>query len=186
MPEVVSTRSFGRDMRSSIATAPYNPGMFTTVARTGEGVRLLDQRRLPGATEYVTLTTAEQTAEASRAVVVRRAQARGVTAPVGLASVATNASAGTLEAELVRADRVLRAARPTAVNLAWALDRMMAVAERARREGAEDVAIAARLEREARAIHDEDLEACRAIGRFGATLVPERASILTHCNAGGP
>ncbi|HEX4822718.1 MAG TPA: S-methyl-5-thioribose-1-phosphate isomerase [Candidatus Polarisedimenticolaceae bacterium] len=154
--------------------------MFTTVARTPEGVRLLDQRRLPGVTDYVTLRTAEEVAGAIRAMVVRGAPAIGVTAAFGLTLAAPQGDAALREAE-----RVLRAARPTAVNLAWALDRMMAAAARARSEGADDAGIAARLEREAQTIHDEDLEACRAIGRHGATLVPERASILTHCNAGG-
>jgi methylthioribose-1-phosphate isomerase len=162
--------------------------MFKTVARTPEGVRLLDQRRLPTATEYVTLTSVESTAEAIRAMVVRGAPAIGVTAAFGMALAASAAAAGSAQAQdeaLVRAGGTLRAARPTAVNLAWAVDRMLAAATSARAAGDGTEALAARLEREAQAIHDEDLAACRAIGRWGDTLVPSEATVLTHCNAGG-
>jgi len=90
-----------------------------------------------------------------------------------------------MDAALDAAAGTLRRARPTAVNLAWAIDRMAMAAAAARAGGAGNADLAARLEREAQAIHDEDLAACRAIGRFGDTLVPETATVLTHCNAGG-
>jgi methylthioribose-1-phosphate isomerase len=119
---------------------------------------------------------------------VRGAPAIGVTAAFGLAMAASSATPGTVEAQdaaLTHAAAVLRAARPTAVNLAWALDRMTRAARRARASGLSNAELASGLEREAQAIHDEDLAACRAIGRWGATLVPEVATVLTHCNAGG-
>jgi methylthioribose-1-phosphate isomerase len=76
-------------------------------------------------------------------------------------------------------------ARPTAVNLFWAIERMRRVLASAQEEGASGVEIAARLEDEAARIHDEDLAACRAIGEHGGALVPDGGRVLTHCNAGG-
>ena len=162
--------------------------MFTTVARSPGGVRLIDQRRLPGATVYIECATAEATAEAIRAMVVRGAPAIGVTAGFGMAVAATSAvslAPREFDARLEQARATLAAARPTAVNLFWALDRMATAAGRARAEGGDNAVVAAALEREAQAIHDEDLDACRALGRHGAALVPGRATVLTHCNAGG-
>jgi len=162
--------------------------MFRTVARCEGGVRLLDQRKLPRATDYVTCATAEEVARAIRDMVVRGAPAIGVTAAFGLALAATGAVALPLsefDARLREAAARLAAARPTAVNLFWALQRMDAAVRRERARGASNAEIAAGLEREAQAIHDEDLEACRAIGRHGATLVPASATVMTHCNAGG-
>ena len=162
--------------------------MFTTVARAPGGVRLLDQRRLPGETVYVTFASAEETAEAIRAMVVRGAPAIGVAAGFAMAAEASAVVArdqAGLDAALAKAGAVLVAARPTAVNLAWAVARMERAAADGRAAGEGNAALAARLEREAQAIHDEDLAACKAIGRHGASLVPDVATVLTHCNAGG-
>ena len=162
--------------------------MFTTVARSPGGVRLIDQRQLPRATVYVDCATAEATAEAIRAMVVRGAPAIGVAAAFGMAVAATSAVQAdprSFDARLAEARAALAASRPTAVNLFWALDRMAAVARQARAAGGDNAAVAAALEREAQAVHDEDLDACRALGRHGAELVPGRATVLTHCNAGG-
>jgi methylthioribose-1-phosphate isomerase len=162
--------------------------MFRTVERTPSGVRLIDQRKLPHETVYVTCTTPEETAEAIRTMVVRGAPAIGVTAAFGVALAASSSS--TLDPEVLdrRIAEVhvrLAASRPTAVNLSWALARMAGTAARSRAAGAGNRELASALEREAQAIHDEDLASCRAIGRHGATLVPQRATVLTHCNAGG-
>jgi methylthioribose-1-phosphate isomerase len=162
--------------------------MFRTVERTPAGVRLLDQRKLPSETVYVTCRTPEETAEAIRTMVVRGAPAIGVTAAFAIA-VAASAAAG-LDPEgadraIAAARATLAAARPTAVNLFWALTRMADAASAARAQGRGNAELAAALEREAQAIHDEDIASCRAIGLHGAALVPERASVLTHCNAGG-
>ncbi len=162
--------------------------MFRTVERTPSGVRLLDQRKLPLEEVYVTCRTAEETAEAIRAMVVRGAPAIGVTAAFGIALAASSAVAldpDATDRAIAAARRALAAARPTAVNLSWALERMAGAARSARAEGLGNAALAAWLEREAQAIHDEDLAGCRAIGRHGAALVPDRATVLTHCNAGG-
>ena len=162
--------------------------MFRTVERTADGVRLLDQRKLPGQTLYVTYASAADVADAIRTMVVRGAPAIGVTAAFGVAMAASQAaslSPAGCDAAIAEAGETLAAARPTAVNLFWALGRMADRARVARAAGAGNAELAAILEREAQAIHDEDLEACRAIGRHGAVLVPDRAAILTHCNAGG-
>jgi len=162
--------------------------MFRTVERTPAGVRLIDQRKLPHEAVYVTCETPEDTAEAIRAMVVRGAPAIGVTAAFGVALAASSASTldpKVLDRRIAAARELLAAARPTAVNLSWALARMADAAARSRAAGSGNGELAAALEREAQAIHDEDLASCRAIGRHGATLVPERATVLTHCNAGG-
>jgi methylthioribose-1-phosphate isomerase len=162
--------------------------MFRTVERTPEGVRLLDQRKLPREVAYVTCATADAVAFAIRAMVVRGAPAIGITAAFGLALAASQAEGEEPEVAdraIASASASLAAARPTAVNLFWSLERMQGAARAARAAGAGNTALAARLEQEAQAIHDEDLEACRAIGRHGASLVPDRATVLTHCNAGG-
>jgi methylthioribose-1-phosphate isomerase len=162
--------------------------MFRTVERTPLGVRLIDQRKLPHETVYVVCRTPEETAEAIRLMVVRGAPAIGVTAAFGLALAATESVAldpKSLDRRIAAARELLAASRPTAINLFWALSRMADAAKASRAGEGGNAALAAALEREAQAIHDEDLASCRAIGRHGATLVPERATVLTHCNAGG-
>jgi methylthioribose-1-phosphate isomerase len=156
--------------------------MFVTVARTAEGVRLLDQRRLPAEEVYVTLRTPREVAEAIREMVVRGAPAIGVCAAFGVALAASRAAgAGTdVRLEVEAACGALVAARPTAVNLAWAVNRMRRVAA-----VTPPAQLADALEAEAARIHDEDLAACKAIGRNGASLVGDGACVLTHCNAGG-
>ncbi len=147
-------------------------------------VLMLDQRRLPLVEAYETYTRAEEVAEAIRSMVVRGAPAIGIAAAYGLvvaASAAKGDGASYVEA-MHRADAVLRAARPTAVNLAWALERIgkeaLAVAAELPLERADRVAEAARK------LHREDVAACRAIGALGAARIPDGATILTHCNAG--
>jgi methylthioribose-1-phosphate isomerase len=164
----------------------YNGAVFSTVERTATAVRLIDQRRLPTVETYLDCATPEEVAEAIRAMVVRGAPAIGVTAAFGIALGATQASAldaARFEDRMEEIYRTMAAARPTAVNLFWAVERMRAAHARARGGGPKAVARA--LEEDARRIHDEDLAACRAMGANGASLVPERATILTHCNAGG-
>jgi len=157
------------------------------VERGASGVRLLDQRKLPLETTWVELESPEQVAAAIREMVVRGAPAIGIAAAFGLALGATRAvplAPAAFDARLDEIARCLCAARPTAVNLAWAVERLLARARRARAEGAPNAAIAARLEEEAARVREEDLAACRAIGRHGAALVPDRGTVLTHCNAG--
>jgi methylthioribose-1-phosphate isomerase len=164
------------------------PGMFTTVERTPSGVRMIDQRKLPSEEVYVLLERPEQVAEAIRDMVVRGAPAIGVSAAFGIALGATQSAGLDYDGFHTRMNKVyavMAAARPTAVNLFWAIERMKRTALRAREEGMSPGAIAERLESEAQTIRDEDLASCRAMGRYGADLVPSEATILTHCNAGG-
>ena len=150
----------------------------------GEALRLLDQRALPGEVRYEICRTAEETAEAIKTLVVRGAPAIGVAAAFGVALAAKRAAeeGDSLDAALSAAHQVLAASRPTAVNLFWALDQMRRV--QATVQGAEADEVAHALIAEARKIFADDVAACRAMGEFGATLFPDRARVLTHCNAG--
>ncbi len=161
--------------------------MLRAVERTANGVRLIDQRKLPLVETYVELTSPEAIADAIREMVVRGAPAIGIAAAFGFALGATQAAsleARRFDGRLDELARLLDAARPTAVNLGWAVRRLRGAAARARAAGAENGAVAQQLEDEARRICEEDLAACRAMGRHGADLVPDGASVLTHCNAG--
>ena len=134
-------------------------------------VRLLDQRRLPGEETWLELSTADEVADAIRTLAVRGAPAIGVAAAYG---VAVEARRGATVQRLREASDTLAHARPTAVNLAWAVRRM------SRRIGLGPAELLA----EAHAIRDEDEAACRRMGALGAPLLPPRATVLTHCNAG--
>ncbi len=163
-------------------------GNWTPVERTVDGVRLIDQRKLPLTETHMSCETPEQVAAAIKDMVVRGAPAIGIAAAFGVAmgvSQSTGLAPRELDDRLERICRLLLDSRPTAVNLRWAVERMQGVARTAREEGRDNQAIADRLEEEARRIHAEDLAACRAMGRHGAALVPEQATVLTHCNAGG-
>lgn len=147
-------------------------------------VRLVDQTRLPHESVIVTCGTTEELVDAIRSMRVRGAPAIGVTAAYGLALAASRAAGRPNReamADLEVAAAALARARPTAVNLRWALARMLTVAravddprERAARLGAEAEAIAA-----------EDLAANKAIGRWGAEQVRSGERILTYCHTGG-
>ncbi len=159
-----------------------------TVRWSTEGVLLLDQRRLPGEETYLTLTTVEEVAQAIETLAVRGAPAIGCTAAMGVARCVVASSArelSDLKEDLQAAMERLARTRPTAVNLFWALRRMGDVAEAEfAREGSSVPSVRDRLVREAQAILDEDVAACRALGECGLPLVPDGARILTHCNAG--
>ncbi|MEW5874610.1 MAG: S-methyl-5-thioribose-1-phosphate isomerase [Candidatus Zixiibacteriota bacterium] len=144
---------------------------------------LLDQRRLPGVEVDVACRTAEETAEAIRNLTVRGAPAIGVAAAYGVALAANEAvRTGSDVLDAVRkAGAILKASRPTAVNLAWAVDRMLDLASESAGNGA---SLAAALTLEAVAIHNEDAEMCRKIGENGAPLLADGMTVLTHCNAG--
>jgi methylthioribose-1-phosphate isomerase len=162
--------------------------ILTPVERSERGVRMIDQRKLPRIETYLECETPEQVVDAIRNLVVRGAPAIGISAAFGLALGATQAAgldAAAFDRRMTELYALMIGARPTAVNLGWAVDRMRRLAEEARAAGLDNAAIAASLEKEARRVHAEDLEACRSIGRNSARLVPDRATILTHCNAGG-
>jgi methylthioribose-1-phosphate isomerase len=161
--------------------------MLPTIDWTGDAVVMIDQRKLPQRELYVNCKTAPEVARAIKTMVIRGAPAIGVAAAMGIALGARLSKAtGTakLAAEFHKICELMAATRPTAVNLFWAIDRMRRTFATAAQAGASVQEIKARLESEARAIHDEDLASCRAIGAHGAALVPDGARILTHCNAG--
>jgi len=148
-------------------------------------VRLIDQRRLPHEEIWHTYGSYQGVARAIVEMQIRGAPAIGAAAAYGVALAALASPAQTpaaLQADLDEALRVLAATRPTAVNLFWALERMRTVAQAALASGV-DVARAA-LVAEARAIADEDVETNRRMAEFGAALIADGMSLLTHCNAG--
>ncbi len=159
--------------------------MISPVRWHGDRLVLLDQTLLPAQAVEKACDSWQAVAEAIRALVVRGAPAIGVAAAFAVVLAARASRANDfhgLLADLEEAIKGLAATRPTAVNLFWALERMRRVATE-HRELPPD-ALRARLLVEAQAILDEDLAANRAMGAHGAALVPERARILTHCNAG--
>jgi methylthioribose-1-phosphate isomerase len=148
---------------------------------------MIDQRKLPGQEIYVRCKTPQEVARAIKTMVIRGAPAIGVAAAMGLAlGMRRSKAQGTKQfaVEFNKLCLLMAATRPTAVNLFWAIDRMKRSFGNGVREGQSVDELKDRFEREARAIHDEDVESCKAMGRFGADMVPEKARILTHCNAG--
>src|SRR6185503_10923645 len=162
--------------------------MIKTVEWTNEGILMLDQRLLPGEEKYLTLRSYDEVAEAIKKMVVRGAPAIGVSAAMGLAlgaSQSVGTSVADLEFDFKYMCEVMGATRPTAVNLFWAIERMRGVIKKAKAEKVDDVEeVKKRLVDEALAIFNEDIESNRALGRFGAELIPDNATVLTHCNAG--
>ncbi|HJZ79295.1 MAG TPA: S-methyl-5-thioribose-1-phosphate isomerase [Pyrinomonadaceae bacterium] len=162
--------------------------MIKTVEWTSEGVSMLDQRLLPNEEKYLMLRSYEEVADAIKQMVVRGAPAIGVSAAMGLAlgaSQSVGTSIADLEFDFKFMCRVMEATRPTAVNLFWAVERMRGVIAKAKAEKVHDVEeVKTRLIAEAQAIFQEDIEANRALGRFGGELIPDGATVLTHCNAG--
>ncbi len=159
--------------------------MIKTIEWTDDGVVMLDQRLLPGEEVYLTFTDPAEVIEAIADLVIRGAPAIGVAAAMGMAlgAQAFDDEPETFRQQLAELSERMNAARPTAVNLRWAVRRANRVAEQALSE--EGVAGAkARLVAEARLMHEQDIEMNRAMGRHGAALVPQDAVILTHCNAG--
>ncbi|MBE3099132.1 MAG: S-methyl-5-thioribose-1-phosphate isomerase, partial [Planctomycetes bacterium] len=161
--------------------------MEPTIDWTDAAIVMIDQRKLPRREVYVHCKTAPEVARAIRTMVIRGAPAIGVAAAMGIAvGVRQSKATGTarLAAECHKICELMAATRPTAVNLFWAIDRMKRALAEATQAGRSVDEIKARLEAEARLIHDEDVASCRAIGGHGAALVPDGARILTHCNAG--
>jgi methylthioribose-1-phosphate isomerase len=161
--------------------------MLPTVDWRDDAVVMIDQRKLPTVEVYVTCKTAAEVARAIKTMVIRGAPAIGVSAAMGVAlGMKKSKATGTAKfaAEFQKACDLLASTRPTAVNLFWAIDRMKRCFGAAAQAGASVDEIKQQLDAESRAIHDDDVAACRAMGRFGADLVPDKARILTHCNAG--
>jgi methylthioribose-1-phosphate isomerase len=158
--------------------------VLQTVAWKGGRVRLIDQTALPERLAYIELSDWRDVAQAIRTMVVRGAPAIGCSAALGMALGARGIIAENRDAFRKRMEQIaetFRAARPTAVNLFWAIDRMMSVIEKT--EG-NVVDIKDALITEALQMLGEDIEANRAMGRHGAALLKDGDTVLTHCNAG--
>src|SRR5712691_3112298 len=161
--------------------------MIKTVEWTNEGVRMLDQRLLPNEEKYLTLRSYEEVADAIKKMVVRGAPAIGVSAAMGLAlgaSQSVGTSVADLDYDFDFMCKVMEATRPTAVNLFWAIERMRRALAKAKAETSDVEEVKQRLVNEALAIFQEDIDSNRALGRFGADLISDGATVLTHCNAG--
>jgi methylthioribose-1-phosphate isomerase len=162
--------------------------MIPTLEWTREGVRLLDQTRLPLEETFVLASSYQEVADAITTMIVRGAPAIGVSAAMGVALGVKHSSAANLadlETEFKQICQVLAATRPTAVNLFWAISRMgERFAGLLSQSGITIDAIRAALIDEALQMYAEDIAACRAMGAHGAVLLPTTGGVLTHCNAG--
>jgi methylthioribose-1-phosphate isomerase len=168
--------------------------MIPTLEWTHEGVRFLDQTKLPLEEVYVLATSYQDVATVIRDMIVRGAPAIGVSAGMGMALGIQNSSATTvadLSKDVDTMADVLAATRPTAVNLFWGIERIrtlfrkLAAEQPAGRSEAEKIAaIRAEVIAEGLRMYDEDIEACKTMGKFGAELLPTKGTVLTHCNAG--
>jgi methylthioribose-1-phosphate isomerase len=146
-------------------------------------VRMLDQRRLPTEAVTIAFTDWRGVVDAIKTLAIRGAPALGIAGAMGVALAALHApdDPDRARAELDDACRTLRAARPTAVNLPWAVDRMRALIDA---HIGDIPSLAAVLSEHARQIHDDEVERCRRIGAHGKALIHRGAKVLTHCNAG--
>jgi methylthioribose-1-phosphate isomerase len=156
--------------------------MVRTVEWRRGRVVMIDQRLLPGREVYRVYRDSREVARAIRDMVVRGAPAIGVAAAMAVALGARRLSERNADAAFERMCRALLHTRPTAVNLAWAIERMRRVYREHR--GGSMTRLRERLEREAQAIHDEDIASNRQLGRHGAALLPDEGTVLTYCNAG--
>ena len=150
----------------------------------GSGVRIIDQRLLPELLVECELRGLDDIVNAIGNLAVRGAPAIGIAGAMGLVTVLAPNAADDRDTVIARAREVaaiIRTTRPTAVNLPWALDRLL---DRAARTDGDGAAIIAAMRAEASAILEEDRAMCRRIGENGATLLHDGARVLTHCNAG--
>ncbi|MBN2029543.1 S-methyl-5-thioribose-1-phosphate isomerase [bacterium] len=156
-----------------------------TIEWLGGKIRIIDQTQLPEQLIYLTIDRVEELAEAIRNLRIRGAPAIGIAGAMGVALTAfqhTEEDKNRWIEKLISTIHILKETRPTAVNLFWALDRMRRLINSTEDESVET--IRDRLVEEALSILEEDRQICRRIGKNGAALIPQEATILTHCNAG--
>lgn len=158
--------------RTRVRTVEWNNGR----------VVMIDQRLLPAREVYRVYSTYPEVARAIKEMVIRGAPAIGVAAAMGIALGVRSLRREELRREFDRICRTFAATRPTAVNLFWAIERMRRVYAENQNRDVETLRLV--LEREARAIHEEDVAANRSLGAHGAALIEDGTSVLTHCNAG--
>lgn len=163
---------------------------FDTVAldEKQDAIIIIDQTKLPGKTELIALYTEQEIWEAIQKLKVRGAPAIGVTAAMGIYLLSNRIPTEDFKVfyqEFCRLKTYLDSARPTAVNLSWALNRMERVCLQAgEKEGRTVKEVKQRLYQEALCIREEDIQVCYKLGEYGLTLVKPGDGILTHCNAG--
>lgn len=151
---------------------------------SAQRLKLIDQRVLPSQLTYLYLNTYEETAEAIRSMVVRGAPAIGVTAAYGMVLAAIRSKTENIEdllRDLQEASICLLKSRPTAVNLAWAISRMMGIANSG---FSSKSLLSSALLNEASCMADEDVATNKAISAFGAELIDDGDTIIHHCNTG--
>ena len=168
--------------------------MIPTLEWTRQGVRFLDQTKLPLEEVYVLATGYQDVATVIRDMIVRGAPAIGVSAGMGMALGIQNSTASTvaqLAAEVDVMAGVLASTRPTAVNLFWGIERirtlfrkLVAAQPAGLSEADKLAAIREEVVADANRMYDEDIAACKTMGQFGADLLPKKGTVLTHCNAG--
>ena len=161
--------------------------MLKTIEWIDAGVRMIDQTRLPAEEIYLTCTSYQEVADAIRRMVIRGAPAIGVAAAMGIALGAKQSRATSLaefEEELEKISVTIAQTRPTAQNLFWAIRRMRERFAGLAAAGAALEQIRQELVEEAQRVWLEDIATNKAMGRQGAALMPDRGSVLTHCNTG--
>ena len=174
-----------RHPRPATHLSPVSIDIISAVGWSADGraLRIIDQRRLPAELVELELRSIDEVCDAIATLAVRGAPAIGIAGAIGLAVVAqqlAEANTGAFRSQLRDAAQRIRSARPTAVNLPWAIDRLWQAIASTR-----DVAeVVDTLRREASAVLDEDRAMCEGIGRCGVSLVPDGSRVLTHCNAG--
>jgi methylthioribose-1-phosphate isomerase len=159
--------------------------VIPTIGWEGNHIRLVDQRRLPLETQWVVCRDLEEVIAAIKDMAIRGAPAIGVAAAMGLALGARSIEAQeyeTFRETFLEMARDMESARPTAVNIRWAVERMKEIMDEMRGRGVDEIKEA--LRRESQDILERDIEINRRIGEHGLTLIPDKATILTHCNAG--
>lgn len=152
-------------------------------------LRIIDQSKLPEALELLELRTPNDVTQAIAAMKVRGAPAIGIAGAYGMAIAALIAAAAATDSnqflqQIAGAAERLASARPTAVNLSWAVTEMLNEAKRRINGGESPVQAALALQIAARALHEDDVATCRRIGDAGAALLPAGVNVLTHCNTG--
>ncbi len=158
--------------------------MVNTIEWTPDGVVMIDQRILPAEETFLTCKNYREVADAIRDMVIRGAPAIGCAAAMGVAIGVLHETEETIDRNIDVICDTLAQTRPTAVNLFWAINRMRDLFDAMRNQGKPFDAIQGALVEEARRVLEEDIAINKAMGRHGAALLPQDATVMTHCNAG--
>jgi methylthioribose-1-phosphate isomerase len=159
--------------------------VIPTIAWEGDCIRLVDQRRLPLEARWVVCRDLEEVLAAIKDMAIRGAPAIGVAAAMGLALGAQSIETRkyeTFRERFLQMARDMELTRPTAVNVRWAVERMKGIVAKSQDRSVNEIKAA--LKKESQDILEKDIEINRRIGEYGLPLIPDRATILTHCNAG--